>query len=227
VLIIVSTHAPPHSVRLPAHDDEHVPCEQSGVGAEHTVPHTPQLLGSDLTSTQAPLQSVHPGWQLHAPFWQVWPTGHTVPQVPQFCSLIGSQTPLQRIVPAVHVGGVTVPPAPTAPVAPAPVPPEIVPPWAVTPPELYAPPESQVELEESSPPHPPTPTKAIAPKIPFFANRAISVSCPCGAPAPHFSWIEPVCWAPLGARGWEAGICRGRLLSTPFPTTYVGQYLTW
>ncbi len=78
----------------------------------HTLPQPPQLFGSDVGSTQTPLQLVAPfgqpmvtvaalwtvaSWQ--TPFAHVPPAGHAVPHAPQFAgsALVSAQVPLQRV----------------------------------------------------------------------------------------------------------------------------------
>jgi hypothetical protein len=60
----------------------------------HALPQVPQLFGSDLTSTQLPLQLVEPGGHCvtHAPFAQAWPPTHAFPHVPQFCGSVSMFT---------------------------------------------------------------------------------------------------------------------------------------
>jgi hypothetical protein len=50
---------------------------------EHTVPQPPQLEGSVVVSTQAPLQYVLPGAQPHTPCWQLRPPAQMLPHWPQ------------------------------------------------------------------------------------------------------------------------------------------------
>jgi hypothetical protein len=69
-------------------EDEHTP-PTHGIGPGHVVPHPPQFTGSDMRSTQMPLQLVaafegHP----QTPFWQVRETGQALPQAPQFASSV-------------------------------------------------------------------------------------------------------------------------------------------
>jgi len=49
--------------------------------AAQTVAHLPQLLGSDCTSVQVPLQSKRPAAQTQLPLLQVWPTAQSGVQV--------------------------------------------------------------------------------------------------------------------------------------------------
>ena len=61
-----------------------------------TCPHPPQLLGSLLGLTQAPLQMISLAGQLHTPLWQLAPVGHTWPHMPQ---LLGSLDVLVQALP--------------------------------------------------------------------------------------------------------------------------------
>lgn len=55
-LLFRSTQAFPQAVRLAPHELAQAPALQNGVGATQRAPQLPQLLGSSLTGTQAPLQ---------------------------------------------------------------------------------------------------------------------------------------------------------------------------
>lgn len=68
----------------------------------HVVPQAPQLLGSELVSTQRPEHSA-PVAQRHAPATQLWSARHEVPQAPQLLRsvLVSTQRPPHSI-PLVH-----------------------------------------------------------------------------------------------------------------------------
>ena len=68
--------------------------------AAQTWPHLPQLLLSDETLVQVPLQSVSPLWQesAHVPAEQTWPFWQTWPHLPQF--LLSDETLAQKRAPA-------------------------------------------------------------------------------------------------------------------------------
>jgi hypothetical protein len=74
----------------------------------HAVPHTPQLVALDVTSTQLPVQLVKPAAHWHAlmvPLCvQSWPLWHLFPQPPQLFASIDTfkHAPLQLTLPAWH-----------------------------------------------------------------------------------------------------------------------------
>jgi hypothetical protein len=80
--------------------------ETQVVAAGHAFPQAPQLLSSEVVSTQALLQFVCPvaHCAAQAPLLHTWPVSQAVLQVPQFCGSLTSavQTPLQLVWPAAH-----------------------------------------------------------------------------------------------------------------------------
>jgi hypothetical protein len=94
-------HTPPQSI-APA-GQRHAPTWQD-LPPVQTVPHPPQLMGSDLVSTHVPAQLVSVP-QLHAPPVQLSPAGQTLPQVPQFFAsvLTSTHAPEQLVCPVGHV----------------------------------------------------------------------------------------------------------------------------
>jgi hypothetical protein len=110
-LLVMSTHAPEHSVGVvPEQPDTHVPAEQAGVPASalHACPQDPQLFLSVCSSTQAPPHGVKPELQAkpqvppeHVAVAFATVVVHRLPHRPQFCVLVCSSThvPPQRLVP--------------------------------------------------------------------------------------------------------------------------------
>lgn len=62
-LVIVSTQAEPHAIKPVPHVAEQADAEQNGAAVVQAAAHAPQLFGSDVRSTQTPLQEVCPGEQ--------------------------------------------------------------------------------------------------------------------------------------------------------------------
>jgi hypothetical protein len=85
----------------------------------HTLPHDPQLVASDCTSTQLLMPpavhvirgAAHPAWQF--PATQVSLEAHECPHVPQFARSLEVSTHAlpQRICPLAHVDGTHVAPS--------------------------------------------------------------------------------------------------------------------
>jgi hypothetical protein len=96
-----------------------------------TVPHAPQLAGSEPAFTQAAPQAVKPAVQEHTPAEQLWPAAHIVPHVPQFRKSVSTlvHIELQLVCPTEQLA----PPLPPLPTEPAELPalpptPGIIPP---------------------------------------------------------------------------------------------------
>jgi len=72
----------------------------------HTVPQTPQFVGSVVVSTQAPPQSVVPPTQFapQLPLEHTWPPGQMVPHMPQLLESICvlTQAVPHSVVPPAH-----------------------------------------------------------------------------------------------------------------------------
>jgi hypothetical protein len=84
--IMVPIIPPPvQSVRPVAHPAVQVPPTHEFPDPQ-PLPHEPQLRGSVSVSVQVPLQLVSPPPQTHAPFVQLAPVPHCVPQAPRCCS---------------------------------------------------------------------------------------------------------------------------------------------
>jgi hypothetical protein len=73
----------PHAVSPPPQVAEQTPAEQNGVAPPQTVPHAPQLLGSEAVLTHASPQAVSPPWQEQLPAEQAWPAPHFLRHMPQ------------------------------------------------------------------------------------------------------------------------------------------------
>jgi hypothetical protein len=71
-----------------------------------TLPHPPQLLSSELRSTQAPPHSANPAGQTQRPATQLVPPVQATPQLPQ---LAESLVRLTQLLPHGKKGGVQVP----------------------------------------------------------------------------------------------------------------------
>jgi hypothetical protein len=81
LLVVVSTHAVPHTVWPPEQPELQALLLQTWL-AWHVIVQLPQWVASD--ATQDPLHSSSPGWHLHWLFWQVRPVPeHGMPQPPQ------------------------------------------------------------------------------------------------------------------------------------------------
>ena len=99
--VCVSTHAEPHGVPPPGH--EQAPFWQASAPLQ-TLPQAPQLFGSVCVSTHVePHEVPLPGHE-HVPPWQAAPPPHVFPHAPQlFGSLVVSmQLPAQAVVPGGH-----------------------------------------------------------------------------------------------------------------------------
>ncbi len=98
LLVLVSTHTPPQSLRPVGQEQE--PLEQI-FPPEHLVPQAPQLLESLLVLTQAPPHTVWPEGQeiLQVPLEHNSPDLQTFPQPPQLLRsvFVFTQMPLQSV----------------------------------------------------------------------------------------------------------------------------------
>ena len=85
--------------------DAHTP--DAFAGDEHTVPHAPQLSGSERVVTQSPPHTVCPVGQRaeHVPPRHTVPAAHTRPQAPQWLLsvAVSRHTPPQFVVPATQL----------------------------------------------------------------------------------------------------------------------------
>lgn len=65
------------------------------------VPQVPQLFTSSMVLTQAPLQSMSPVWQTHAPAVHTAPVPQAIPQPPQLAAsvMMSTHVPLQSMPP--------------------------------------------------------------------------------------------------------------------------------
>jgi hypothetical protein len=112
---------------------EHMPCEHRGVAPVQTVPHIPQLAGSDAVLTQPEGHAFRPAVHEQTPPAQLWPIAQATLHMPQWRRSVAVvvQTPLQFVWPTAQLEPPAVPPIGPVPATPA-APPVPVPPFSLS-----------------------------------------------------------------------------------------------
>jgi hypothetical protein len=94
-LLVMFVQLAPQVMVPPGQVAEHVPLAHTRPCAAQSLPHAPQLLPSDVVSTQLVPHASRPGEHMHVPPLQVVCAGHALPQAPQlFTSVLVLAQPL-------------------------------------------------------------------------------------------------------------------------------------